>query len=302
MSQNDSSKKVVKDTIALKSGFPLPKGELVLDDAVIMNDTDVESVDFDAKYAYACHLGVDIIVLHTDYDFSQGLPKIVFDKDEISKWSSMTEFFNFLILDGSFELGIRYYGFEKFLSMILKKSDEIKDFIKLVTKINFEAASMASDLGIDGIMIADDIAYQGGLIIRPSLFKDLFLSSLERQVEHGDKKNLTAFFHSDGNYLSILDDIVNAGFKGIHCIDRTCNMELSSLKDYSDKLCLWGHLDVTHIEESKTESGMKNIAEDIRSATDFKGFILGTNSGIFPGMDVCQLKKIYNHITKESDI
>ena len=301
MSDNHTSKRIVTDTIAKKSGIPVPKGELVLDDDAIKKHFNLSNVDFDTKNAYALDLGVDIIVLPPVYDFSEAFPSIKMPQDEISQWTNMTDFFTFSILDGAFELGIRYYGFEKFLSMILRKSDETKDFIKRVSKTNTEALSAISDLGIDGAIIADDIAYQGGLIIRPSLFKDLFLSSLEHQVEHAHKNNLVPFFHSDGNYVSIIDKIVDAGFKGIHCIDQVCKMDLSCLKDYADKICLWGHLDVNHIEKSKTNDGMKLIADEIRKSTNFRGFILGTNSGIFPGMDVLQLKKIYDYIAKESE-
>jgi uroporphyrinogen decarboxylase len=301
MSDNHTSKKIVADTIAGKSGVPVPKGELVLDNDAIKEHFKVSNVDFDTKNAYALDLGVDIIVLPPVYDFSEAFPNIKIPQDEISQWTNMTDFFNFSILDGAFELGIKYYGFEKFLSMILKKSDETKDFIKRVSKMNIEVLSAISDLGIDGTIIADDIAYQGGLIIRPSLFKDLFLTSLEHQVEYAHKNNLVPFFHSDGNYVSIIDEIVDAGFKGIHCIDQVCKMDLSCLKDYAGKICLWGHLDVNHIEKSKTDVGMKLIADEIRKTTNFRGFILGTNSGIFPGMDVMQLKKIYDYIAKESE-
>ncbi|QSX08135.1 hypothetical protein J0B03_10070 [Alkalibacter rhizosphaerae] len=47
------------------------------------------------------------------------------------------------------------------------------------------------------------------------------------------------------------------------------------------------------MELAQTESGLKQIVDDIESNTEFKGFILGTNSGLFKGMDLDMLRRIH---------
>ena len=150
--------------------------------------------------------------------------------------------------------------------------------------------------GADGIIIADDLAFNEGLMIRPEKLRNLFMWSIESQVNEILDSKMVPFFHSDGYYIEILDDVLDLGFKGINCIDRNSNMTLESLGQYTDKLCLWGHLDYHDINDSIQRHNMEEMVDYIRKHTDFNSFIFGTNSGLFSGLDIDQLKKIYEYI------
>lgn len=288
-----SSRELVQSILRHERGARVPKGELVLDDKVIAKSLDTLSIGFDERYEFAKSLGLDMIVLSPIY------PKNSLSVDcsslDINKWVNR-DLFSFVILDGAFELGLRVFGFPEYLSMVMSGDEELEEFILEVEKINKETIAKLSDQGINGIIVADDIAFQDGLIVRPSIFRELFLPTLERQVKEIESRKMTPFFHSDGYYMSVMDDIVEAGFKGIHCIDRNCKMNVKDLASYSKKICLWGHLDINDINASDDENAIKSMVSEIKDATDFKGFILGTNSGLFPGMDVDGLKRIYDKV------
>ena len=290
-----SSRELVQGALRQERGTRVPKGELVVDDKVIKQVLHTQSVGFDERYEFAKGLGLDMIVLSPQYPKGSKNLSIDCSSLDINKWVG-TDLFSFVILDGAFELGLRMFGFQQYLSMVMGEDEELDEFILEVERVNKETINMLSHQGIDGIIVADDIAFQDGLIIRPNKFRELFLPTLERQVKVIEDRQMTPFFHSDGNYLKIMDDIVEAGFKGIHCIDRNCKMNLKDLENYSEKICLWGHLDVNHIKDSEDENSIKSIVSEINDATDFKGFILGTNSGIFPGMDIDGLRKIYKKV------
>lgn len=290
-----NSRELVERALKHERGPRLPKGELVLDDVVIAKSLDTLTIGFDERYEFAKSLGLDMIALSPTYPKDKDNLSIDCSSLDIDKWVN-TDLFSFVILDGAFELGLRIFGFPEYLSMVMSKDQELEEFILEVEKMNKEAIKKLSDQGINGIIIADDIAFQDGLIIRPNTFKELFLPTLECQVKEIEKRQMTPFFHSDGYYMSIMDDIVEVGFKGIHCIDRNCKMNLTDLKSYSEKICLWGHLDVNHIKDSDDENKIKTMANEIKEATDFRGFILGTNSGLFSGMDVDGLKRVYDRV------
>lgn len=290
-----SSRELIQKVLRNERGVRMPKGELVLDDKVIKEELHTQSVGLDERYEFVKSLGLDMIVLSPSYPKDSKSLTIDCSSLDINKWVN-TDLFSFVILDGAFELGLRIFGFQQYLSMVMSEDEELHEFILEVERVNKETISQLSDQGINGIIVADDIAFQDGLIIRPSKFKELFLPTLERQVKEIEGRQMTPFFHSDGNYLKIMDDIVGAGFKGIHCIDRNCKMNLKDLKSYSEKICIWGHLDVNHIKVSDDQNAIKSMTNEIKDATDFKGFILGTNSGIFSGIDVGGLKKIYDGV------
>ena len=150
------------------------------------------------------------------------------------------------------------------------------------------------DVGIDGIIIADDIAYKDGLLFRPQAFNELFLPSLARQIECSSSKGVPVFFHSDGNYCPIIPSLIEVGFSGLHCIDKNCGMCPDALlHNYGDALCLWGHIDATDIElfRRQTESsGLHATLRHMKKSIADSRFILGTTSGLYPGMDTAGLK------------
>jgi len=299
--KNITARKLVRKTINHQITHRVPKGELVLDDEIIGNYLKTGSVGFEEKIEFVNQFGLDLISLSPKYskngDFSIDCTEM-----QIDKWAQNTSLFTFVILDGAFEYGLRYFGFEIFFTMIMRDPEGTKDFISQVEKLNLETASRLADDGLDGIIIADDIAYQNGLLIRPSSFCELFLPSLEKQIRVIEERQMVPFFHSDGNYLAVIEDIIDIGFKGIHCIDKKCGVNLKKLAPYSDKLCLWGHLDVDDLHSSQDVAMMTHLIDDIKTATAFKGFILGTNSGLFSGIDLPQLQNIHTNVDVRSSL
>lgn len=284
---------LIQDSIRHQDVEKVAKGELVLDDAVIAAQYGLKKVEFEHRTDFARKMDLDLITHFPTYHKDGPLPTMDINENDLKKWITGTDYFHFFVLDGTFETGLAHYGFGEFCAMVMTDDEELGDFTDHMEKVNMEAFSRLADQGVNGIILADDVAFQGGLIVRPEMFKDHFLASLERQVEQMHKLGLVPFFHSDGNYLDILDDIVNIGFKGLHCIDKKCSVTLSDLLPYRKELCLWGHLDVYDMELAQSESGLKEVVDDIQTNTDFKGFILGTNSGLFPGMDLDALRRIY---------
>lgn len=274
----------------------VPRGELVLKDIKSTESQNGKSA-FERDYSLIHEMGLDIVSLSPIYDSGNDF-YIDYISLEIEKWTQNTSLFTFVILDGAFEYGLRYFGFDSYMKMIMKDPQGVNKFISKVEVLNIQTAAALADKGVNGIILADDIAFQSGLLIHPKYYRDIFLPSMIRQVKYINDLDMIPFFHSDGNYLQVIDDITDAGFRGLHCIDKNCGVTLEKLKPYKDKLCLWGHLDMYDLELSNDSAGLSQIVSTINSVTDFKGIILGTNSGLFHGMDINALKKIYTQVDK----
>lgn len=288
-----SSRDLIKNTILRLDVPKVAKGELVLDDRVIGNHYGTTEITFDQRWDFARDMELDLVTHFPVYGKDSGVPILNLNPTELTQWAVKTDFFHFFVLDGAFETGLSHFGFGEFCSMVMTEDDELEDFVKHMERINMDAIRRLADAGMNGVILADDIAIQNGLILRPDMFKDQFLASMERQVELMDKVGLVPFFHSDGNYLAIMDAIVQTGFSGLHCIDKKCNVTLEELKPYSKDLCLWGHLDVYDMDLAQDDAGLNQIVDHIDQNTAFQGFILGTNSGLFPGMDLAMLRRIH---------
>lgn len=277
----------------------VPKGELCINDSVIRNILNCKHVGFDERKEFIDSLGLDIVTISTVYScLKQKIPKSEnYLWPDIKKWTQDTSLFTFGIIDGAFELGLRTLGFQEFFGIIQASPSALRDFIKSVEDLNLSLIKKLADEGVDGIILADDIAYQKGLLVSPQILREFFFPSLERQVKVIDKLGIQAFYHSDGNYSKVIADIINVGFGGLHCIDKNSSMDIFDLQQkVGEKLWLWGHLDINDINEAKNKSFLEDLIIKVQKLSYNKRLILGTSSGLFDGMDLNQLKAIYQSI------
>lgn len=288
-----SREKVIQ---AIRSGVASkpPRGELCINDNIIRPGASPSG--FEHRYRFACSLGLDIYTLTpVCLSHKNQLPDSrEFSWPDLKRWVKETPLFTFALLDAAFEWGMKLMGFQKFLAMPQSEPDNLRNFVSRVEHLNMSVLTQLATSGVDGIILADDVAYDRGLLINPKTLRDFFFPSLFRQVKWIKKLGLPIFFHCDGNYTAILSDLIDAGFDGIHCLERDAGMDLRSLQEKTaNKLCLWGHLDSKELEKAKDPDYLKRVVSFIKIACQGKKFILGTSSGLYRGMDIATLRAIY---------
>ena len=133
-------------------------------------------------------------------------------------------------------------------------------------------------IGIDFIISYNNIAYNKGPIISPKIFREVFLPKMKIVA---DACKLPWVYHGDGNIMPIFDDIMTLGMNGIHPIQPNC-MDIVKLKrDYGDKLCLWGNIDLTHTLTCGTEEEVEQeVKRRIKEAGPGGGYIMGSSNGL----------------------
>lgn len=292
-----SSKERVKLAINHKQTDRVPKGELLIEEEFIARTLNSEDVTFADKLEFVTRLKLDIISLHPAYPVSSGnlppLTSILWS--HLKAWVDQSSLFTFAVIDGLLGWGIRVFGYKDFLLLPKKSPLAFEDFRTKVIAFNVQLAEHLMAQGINGLIIADDLAHQQGLLFSPEITRHYFLSALATQVERISPAGIPIFFHSDGYLNSIMQDIVDIGFQGLHCIDKNSGMDVIQLqRDYGQKLTLWGSLSVEDLIQSHDQGYRKELIQKISLLNANKGFILGTDSGLFPGIDFEALVGIYS--------
>jgi uroporphyrinogen decarboxylase len=291
------SRELVKKTITGEHTGRIPKGELCITDDVICGGAGCEPPGFAEKYAFIRELQQDIIALSPLYPCNlKRLPQSSeYLFPDVKLWVDETNLFTFAVLDGAFEWGMRIFGLQKFCMMLKDAPPALLGLINQVEKLNLGMVQVLEAEGIDGILLADDIAYQNGLFASPNILREIFIPSLARQVHKIATHGLSVFFHSDGDYRLVLDDIVNCGVSGLQCLEKSAGMNIAELQPrLSGRVCLWGHLDVDDIAQAADSNQCRTLIEDIRRLASGGRFILGSTSGLFSGTDITLLKAIYS--------
>lgn len=271
------------------------KGELIIEDEVIARALKRKKVGFDDRYEFINLLNLDIVTVSPIPEALENeIPQEVdFIFPDVEKWAS-TNLFTFALINGPFELGIKIFGVDRFFRRLVKSPNEIEEFNLQIVGTYLKKITELADRGINGIIVADDIAFDKGLYIRPQFLKTHYFPIYEKMIMKAELYNLVTFFHSDGNYLAVLNDIVSAGFRGLHCIDKASGMNVERVKkEVGDNLCLWGHLtpeDLNLVKENDKRDEVLIFAEKLLK---MGGFILGTTTGLYPGINLEGLALLY---------
>lgn len=277
----------------------IPRGEILLDDAVVETTLRRSRIGFEERREFTSLLGLDIICLRPqDPSLEDGLPgPDDLQWPDLEQWTRRSGLFVFAVLNGPLGWGEKIFGFKRTLTLPLQSPDAWTDFAATVERLNALLAERLSDNGVHGLVLADDLAYPAGLLMGPRITKGLVLPSLARQAHRMLSGGLPVFFHSDGNLTEIIPALADMGFHGLHCIDSKSGMDWKALKSrYAGRLCLWGTLTVDDLAASRDPECRSELAGVIREVGAGGGFILGTTSGIFKGLDVETLREIYERI------
>lgn len=279
----------------------IPRGEFWLEKDLIKKILNKKNITIeDEVHAYKM-LNIDLRVIMFSYDvkivdgYFNNITFFDFEKsdfDKLTLWKQKSDLFIMSGINGPFESLCASIGFKKLMYMIKKEPKTIINIVDKFTDFICKNIIFIIKYGADGILIADDIAYSESTYISRKNMQDLFLPCYKKIVSLLKTKNIPTFFHSDGNISSIIPDLVDIGFYGIHPLEKESKMDIVKIKNrFGEKLCLMGNLGMPLLIEGK-EACVKNEVEHLTKEMGKNGgFILSSSTGIL-GKDI-SLKSLY---------
>lgn len=267
----------------------VPKGELVIDQGLIRGflGRGSNSVSFADQVDFLRLMGMDLISLHPLVSGRSNLSAVdSLHIPDLDRWIRETDLFTFVVLDGGFGWGIKLLGFEEFLMLSISNPGEFKEFLARVAGFNRELARRFRKAGVDGMVIADDVGYQGGLFLPLETLQSCFSPFWREQVREIQSLGVPAFFHSDGDISTLLPDLVAAGFDGVQGLQPAAGMAIRQVKrDYGDRLCLWGNLDLDYLlplgSPEEIKAHVRGLMQDLAPGG---GYIFGSSGGLAEGL------------------
>lgn len=272
----------------------VPKGEFYLEDGFVTKLLGLnEKVKFEDRVEACDLLGLDALAF-SPYSSRDCKPQVW---DEFQQWRKETDFFIFAIIDGPFQGTAKLFSsFSEYLVAIAKGDPIILELATKVVAANVQLGLEALTLGANGLIIADDIAYQRGTFISPDHLRRNFFPGLTEQVSILEAQKSPIFFHADGNIIPVLTDIIATGINGIHSLDFNSLADISKVKKMSDNsLSLMGGYDLGWFSE---EHRMEKAAELLAVASDGGGYIFGSSAGILGSeLPAKQVAEVYQYVS-----
>lgn len=189
-------------------------------------------------------------------------------------------------VDGPFLTAYMTVGLSDFLVKIYRDRAFASRLLDLVTRFNCAQARRLAELGVDAIIIGEDMAGSNGPLINPRDLKNIMFPFLVREIEEVRRTGTKAMIHSDGNTMPVFEDIVGLGIDGYQAIEPDAGMDIALLKEkYADRLCLIGNVDCGN---TLTHGSISQVVAEARHVIDCTagggGFVLGSSNSIHDGV------------------
>lgn len=145
-----------------------------------------------------------------------------------------------------------------------------------------------------------DIAYKDRLMVSPEFLRQTFIPCLRKVVEPLKEAGIKVIFHSDGNVMEILDDMIEVGIDGLNPIEPLAGMDIGYLKRrYYGRLVLVGNVDCSQVLPLGTpEEVVEAVKECIRVASPGGGHLMGSSSEIVPATPLENVLIFYDAIKR----
>ena len=138
-------------------------------------------------------------------------------------------------------------------------------------------AERICQLEFDVFCMADDFAFNTGMMFSPDTFKELIVPHYHRIAE---KITIPWVFHSDGNIQKGIDMLREVGVAGIHPIEKGAMDIRQVKKEYGDKLCIFGNVDMDLLGAGSPQEVEDEVLALIRDVAPGGGYIVTSGNSL----------------------
>lgn len=138
------------------------------------------------------------------------------------------------------------------------------------------------EIGVDVLLIADDMGANQGPLMSMVHFKEFVLPYFAKVVQAYRKLGVPVIMHNDGRIWNFLDDLIAAGINAYHPIERSASMDLGRVKQkYGHQICPIGNVNNKAILREGTVSEVEQqVIECLRAAAPGGGYILASDHSL----------------------
>ncbi len=197
-----------------------------------------------------------------------------------------------IMADGGFksfwELGYMLRGLEQALMDMVLNPGFLSALLGKLLEINVAATGHFLDAVGPYIQVfraGDDLATQNGPLISPHAYRTFLRPAYKEYFAFvRSKTDAKILFHSCGNVVDLLDDLIEVGVDIINPVQVSAMGDTAALKDrFGDRVVFWGAIDTQHVLPYGSVQEVENeVRQRIQDLGPGGGFVLAPVHNIQP--------------------
>ena len=170
-------------------------------------------------------------------------------------------------------------GLELFSFVYADEPGLISEALEVATERNLAECHAVADASLSPVVLTyGDIACKARLLHSPLFLRTEFFPRLKRLNDAWHEHGLKCLFHSDGQLMEVLEDLVEAGIDGLNPIETVAGMTLKEVRDaYGDRLFMAGGIDMSQLLSNGSPEEVREVCRQaIRDA--YPGYFMGSTT------------------------
>jgi len=168
-------------------------------------------------------------------------------------------------------------GWETFSYMMIDDIGVIEEMLDIYTEWIAEAVRKLCMLDIDFIWFGDDIAYKTGLMFSPDFYREVCMPRIRKVAQACTKPSV---YHTDGNFLSVTEDLLSLGFNGLHPMEPGAVDIFDFKKKYQDRVCTIGNIDLNTLGLGSREETYREVKEKVSKLSIGSSYIMSSSNSL----------------------
>ncbi len=172
-------------------------------------------------------------------------------------------------------------GFEEFAFALYERESFVAHILERLGRLAVEIceAMICYDV-VKAIWYSDDIAFRTGFLVSPDIYRRYLFPWLKQMGGLCRRADLPFLYHSCGDVLGVMDDIVDCGFNALHPIEPTA-MDIREVhRRYGDRLCIVGNVNVDTLARGTPEQIRDEVRTLLREIAPGGGYCIGSSNSI----------------------
>ncbi|MEW6751404.1 MAG: uroporphyrinogen decarboxylase family protein [Candidatus Latescibacterota bacterium] len=170
-------------------------------------------------------------------------------------------------------------GMELFCYVDADEPGLISEALEAVTRRNIAECHAVADPSLSpAVLTYGDIACKERLLHSPAFLRREFFPRLHRLNDAWHGHGLKCLFHSDGQLMEVMDDLLETGIDGLNPIETVAGMGLAEVRQrYGHRLFLAGGIDMSQLLSRGTPEEVRAVCRQaIRDA--YPGYLMGSTT------------------------
>ena len=169
------------------------------------------------------------------------------------------------VITGSLLTGLYdyYFKFDNFMYTLYDDYELIEQAMEMSTQYHEMLTKELAKYDLTFFYAGDDIAYKSSTLINPKIMRELWVPRMERIIRPFKDKKIPILYHSDGNIIDMIPNLIDIGIDAINPIEPY-GMDIKEIKQkFGTNLTLFGNLDVGGNLSLGTPNDVRHEAEEL---------------------------------------